>query len=147
VFNIEPNDLVLNIVFAWEGAIAVASDSETGMVASHRFPTFLHSEQVDLDYLLMVLQSAQARSLMAINSPGAAGRNRTIRLGQFLDEEVPLPSLFEQRQMVDAFRTDEKRLDALLANVRIASERLKEFRTALISAAVTGKIDVRDAAA
>ena len=35
------------------------------------------------------------------------------------------------------------RIDALIAKVRQAIDHLKEFRTALISAAVTGKIDVR----
>jgi hypothetical protein len=35
------------------------------------------------------------------------------------------------------------KIDALIAKVRDAIDRLKEFRTALISAAVTGKIDVR----
>jgi hypothetical protein len=34
----------------------------------------------------------------------------------------------------------------LIAKVRDGSEKLKEFRTALISAAVIGKIDVREAA-
>jgi hypothetical protein len=38
------------------------------------------------------------------------------------------------------------RIDALVAKVREAIERLKELRTALISAAVTGKIDVREEA-
>ena len=36
------------------------------------------------------------------------------------------------------------RIDALIAKVRDAIDRLKELRTALISAAVTGKIDVRE---
>ena len=35
------------------------------------------------------------------------------------------------------------KLDALMAKVRTAIERLQEYRTALISAAVTGQIDVR----
>ena len=38
------------------------------------------------------------------------------------------------------------RIDALIAKVREAGDRLKELRTALISAAVTGKIDVREEA-
>ncbi len=38
-------------------------------------------------------------------------------------------------------------IDSLVAKVRDAIERLKEIRTALISAAVTGKIDVREEAA
>ena len=40
VFYVAPGDFVLNIVFAWEGAVAVVSEFEAGMVASHRFPTF-----------------------------------------------------------------------------------------------------------
>ena len=142
VFAIEPGDLVLNIVFAWEGAVAVASEREIGMVGSHRFPTFRPSNKVDLDYLLMVLQSEQGRRLMEVNSPGAAGRNKTIRLDQFLDEEIPVPPLVEQREIVQRFRTSEQSLGALVLRLREAIDRLKELRIALISAAVTGKIDV-----
>ena len=80
---------------------------------------------------------------MEINSPGAAGRNRTIRLGQFLDEEMPLPPLDEQRRIIKALRDEEARLEALLVKIGSAVAYLREFRTALISAAVTGKIDVR----
>jgi hypothetical protein len=36
-------------------------------------------------------------------------------------------------------------IDGLVGKVRNGVDRLKEFRTALISAAVTGKIDVREA--
>jgi type I restriction enzyme S subunit len=144
VFYVEPDDLVLNIVFAWEGAVAVVSERETGMIASHRFPTFRHSEEVDLDYLLMVLQSEQGRAIMGINSPGAAGRNRTIRIDQFLDEEVPLPPLAEQKEIISMFRAEERRLEGLLAKIRNAISLLAEARTTLISAAVTGKIDVRE---
>jgi type I restriction enzyme S subunit len=143
VFGIEPGDFVLNIVFAWEGAVGVATEAELGMVGSHRFPTFRCSEEVDLDYLLMILQTEQGRALMEVNSPGAAGRNKTIRLDQFLDEAVPLPPIEKQRQIIRHFRRAEERLKALVDRLRDAIERLKELRTALISAAVTGKIDVR----
>ena len=144
VFLPEPGDFVLNIVFAWEGAVAVVSENERGMIASHRFPTFRPSTDVDPDYFLMVLQSDQGRSLMEVNSPGAAGRNRTLRVGQFGDEELPLPPLDAQRAMVAAFRTEERRIAGLEGKVREAIDYLKELRTALISAAVTGKFDVRE---
>lgn len=143
VFRVEPGDFVLNIVFAWEGAVAVATEAERGMVGSHRFPTFRVSDEVDIDYLLMVLQTPKGRWLMEVNSPGAAGRNKTIRLSQFLDESIPLPPLPVQRHLVQKFRDDEKRFNALVDSLRDAIGRLKEFRNALISAAVTGKIDVR----
>ena len=146
VFRIEPGDFVLNIVFAWEGAVAVVSRHEKGMIASHRFPTFRPLDYVDLDYLLMVLQSDQGRRLMEVNSPGAAGRNKTLRIGQFLEEELPLPNLEVQRATVASFRKKEGRLSTLAAKIRQAIYHLKESRSALISAAVTGKIDVREEA-
>ena len=46
----------------------------------------------------MFFQSEHGRELMGLNSPGAAGRNRTIRIDSFLDEEVPLPPLEEQQE-------------------------------------------------
>ena len=145
VFWPKPGDFVLNIVFAWEGAVGVVSEREAGMIASHRFPMFRPSGHVDLDYLLMVLQSDQGRRLMEVNSPGAAGRNKTLRIGQFLEEEVPLPSIETQQEIVAGFREKEGQLAAIATKTRRALDYLKEFRTALISAAVTGKIDVRKA--
>ena len=147
VFKLRSGELVLNIVFAWEGAVAITSESEKDMIASHRFPTFQHTRNlVDLDYLLMFLQSEHGRGLMGLNSPGAAGRNRTIRMDSFLEEEVPLPLLEEQREIVANFRSSERLLQSLSGKVREAMERLKELRTALISAAVTGQIDMREEA-
>ena len=145
VFKLRPGELVLNIVFAWEGAVAIVSESEKDMIASHRFPTFQHPRHlVDLDYLLMFLQSEHGRGIMGLNSPGAAGRNRTIRMDSFLEEEVPLPPLEEQREIVTIFRRDERRIQSLAGKVREAVDLLKELRTALITAAVTGRIDVRE---
>src|SRR5690349_6381945 len=56
VFLVAPGDFVLNIVFSWEGAVAVLCESEKDMIGSHRFPTFRCDEkrlspQFLLDYL------------------------------------------------------------------------------------------------
>ncbi|MBI2605040.1 MAG: restriction endonuclease subunit S [Deltaproteobacteria bacterium] len=56
---------------------------------------------------------------------------------------VPQPSLREQRSVAAFLDLETARIDALVAKVREAIDRLKELRIALISAAVTGKIDVR----
>jgi type I restriction enzyme S subunit len=57
------------------------------------------------------------------------------------------PPIDEQSVIVDFLDREIARIDALVAKVRDAIARLKELRTALISAAVTGKIDVREEAA
>ena len=60
---------------------------------------------------------------------------------------VVLPPKPEQRAIAAFLDRETARIDSLVAKVRDAIERLKELRTALISAAVTGKIDVREEAA
>jgi len=56
---------------------------------------------------------------------------------------VALPMPAEQDEIVERIEREAGRIDSLIAKVRDAIDRLKELRTALISAAVTGKIDVR----
>lgn len=61
----------------------------------------------------------------------------------YLNESVGLPSGSEQRTIADFLDRETTKNDLLIARIRQALDRLNEFRTALISAAVTGKIDVR----
>ena len=65
----------------------------------------------------------------------------------FKETLLPIPPLPEQRAIADFLDLETAKIDALVAKVREAIDRLKELRTALISAAVTGKIDVRKEAA
>lgn len=67
--------------------------------------------------------------------------NKHIYPGSF-----PLPAFGEQIAIVDFIEQATAKLDALIAKVHEGIEKLKEYRTAFISAAVTGKIDVREVA-
>ena len=58
---------------------------------------------------------------------------------------TPVPPVPEQDQIIAFIRKETSAIDALISKVRQAIDHLREFRTALISAAVTGKIDVREA--
>jgi type I restriction enzyme S subunit len=58
---------------------------------------------------------------------------------------VPWPPLPEQMAIAAYLDVETARIDGLVAKVEEAIERLQEYRTALITAAVTGKIDVRSA--
>jgi len=60
---------------------------------------------------------------------------------------IPIPSLPEQRSIAAFLDRETARIDMLVAKVCDHIARLQEYRTALISAAVTGKIDVRGEAA
>ncbi len=68
--------------------------------------------------------------------------------GTFLgNQTLAEPPGAEQRAIAAFLDWETARIDALVAKVCDAIDRLKELRTALISAAVTGKIDVREEAA
>jgi restriction endonuclease S subunit len=56
---------------------------------------------------------------------------------------VPFPPLNEQRVITAYLDSETTRTNALITKVNLSIDRLREYRTALISAAVTGKIDVR----
>ena len=66
---------------------------------------------------------------------------------RYANLEIPVPELGEQEAIVSVLDSETARIDTLVARVQRAVGLLKEFRSSLISAAVTGKIDVRNEAA
>ena len=57
---------------------------------------------------------------------------------------VPLPEKAEQRAIAGYLDCETAKIDKMIEKVEAAIEKLQEYRTALIAAAVTGKIDVRN---
>jgi hypothetical protein len=126
VFRIEPGDLIFNIVFAWEGAVALAGPSETGYIGSHRFPTFrVHSDRADPRFLLYFFQTDAGLFLLGENSPGGAGRNRTLDRRRLLKEKLRVPDLPTQKKLVRV-------LDAKVGAIDRALARTERLRTLLL---------------
>ncbi len=67
-----------------------------------------------------------------------------LTVGSLKNFAVPVPPDVEQSAIVTFLRSETATIDKLVGKVQKAIDHLKEFRTALISAAVTGKIDVRE---
>ncbi len=143
-FWVEEGDLVISGQFAWEGAVALASDAERGCVASHRYPILRGKPNVlDSGFLLAFFQTDWGQLLLDNHSRGAAGRNRPLNARTLLKEKISLPPLRSQLRIVEMLRRE--------AHVRQQAENwsklLTEYRTRLIADVVTGKLDVREAAA
>ncbi len=60
------------------------------------------------------------------------------------DIKLPIPPLPEQQKIAQFLDRETSKIDNLITKTRTSIDHLKEYRTALISAAVTGKIDVRE---
>jgi type I restriction enzyme S subunit len=101
LFLIKSGDFILQITFAWEGAVAVASAAEDGMYGSVRFPTFRVNEgKCDPQYLLNYFRTHEGREQLVRICPGSAGRNRVLSIKRLPEVIVPLPPLSEQRRIV-----------------------------------------------
>ena len=71
--------------------------------------------------------------------------HQTVYMHDVASFSTPVPPITEQDQIVAFVRRETAKIDAMIAKVRDAINHLNEYRTALVSAAVTGKIDVRRA--
>ena len=70
-----------------------------------------------------------------------------LTIGNLYSFDVPMPPPGEQSTIATYLARETAKIDHMVAKVETAIERLQEYRTALITAAVTGKIDVRGAVA
>ena len=95
-------------------------------------------------YFVAAFNSNLMRSQIEQSISGADGLANNLPQATLKRFSVAIPPLSEQDQIVAALDTETAKIDALTAEAERAIELLQERRTALISAAVTGKIDVRD---
>lgn len=105
VFWVEPDCFVVNIVFAWERAVARTTQREKGMIASHRFPMYRSvSKKVAIDYLVQYFLTQKGKEIMEDASPGGAGRNRTLGQARFMKSRIVCPPLDEQIRIAEILK-------------------------------------------
>ncbi|MCC7014463.1 MAG: hypothetical protein IT454_18020 [Planctomycetes bacterium] len=140
VYEVVPGCLVFNIVFAWEGAVAITRECDRGRIASHRFPMLrARAERVDLEYLRLVLLTSRGRHWLRLASPGGAGRNRTLNMSELLDIQLSLPDVSAQR----AVATVSLRLSSLESTCQRAIDSKRRLKQALLQQLLTGKLRAR----
>ena len=127
IFWIEPNCLILNIVFAWEQAVAKTSEKEVGMVASHRFPMYKVLNN-SLDYIVDFFKTEKGKQLLQMASPGGAGRNKTLNQDFFLNSKIYLPSLNEQLKTTELIELIEDRIETQIKIIDTLSSQKKQIR-------------------
>jgi type I restriction enzyme, S subunit len=118
VFHVVPDALVINIVFAWEQALAVTTQNEIGFIASHRFPMFIPKvNQCDVAFIQRLFLMPEGKQLLKIASPGGAGRNRTLSQKEFENLVIAIPSTPEQRRIADCLSSLDARIAAQTAKI------------------------------
>lgn len=136
VFWIEPDCFIVNIVFAWEQAIGKTTQSEVGMIGSHRFPMYRPvNDRVDIDYLISYFLTKRGTDILEAASPGGAGRNKTLGQERFLKSKIVLPPI-EEQQKIAAILTTQDRVIELKEKRLAEKQRQKKY---LMQQLLTGK--------
>ena len=132
-------DVVFNKMRMWQGAVGVAP--EDGLVS----PDYVVAEPVGpltSAYANMLFRTAAFSAVCARHSHGIVWDRLRLYWSGFRDIGVPLPSVQEQVEIVEQIAFETKRIDELSEATDRTIVLLKERRTALIAAAVTGQLEV-----
>ncbi len=122
LFEIRDRDFILQVTFAWEGAVAVARKDDEGFFGSVRVLTFRADEERCIpEYLQYYFRTPAGLEQLGRISPGSAGRNRVLSAKRIPEIMVPLPPLSEQRRIV-------AKIEQLAAKIEEA-RRLKQQST------------------
>ena len=95
------------------------------------------------EYLYFITMTKLFRILGEGQMTGSAGQKR-VPADFIKDFTIGLPPIDEQQEIVDYIRSEKGRIDRLIATKHEQLKALKEFKSSVVSDAVTGKIDVRN---
>jgi len=139
LYRLDHQDIVVNITFAWEGAIAIATERDKGGLVSHRFPTYRFREkEADINFFRNLFLTKRFVWDLGLISPGGAGRNRVMNKKDFLKLKVLSPNVKMQREIGKILTTADNEIKAL-EDYRNALERQKR---GLMQKLLTGEMRI-----
>jgi len=144
--RLKAGDIVVTIVGAGTGNVALVPawleganlTQTTGRVATD-------NRKMSNRFVAYFLQSKVGSASVELAVKGAAQPG--LNLGHLAKFPVVISPLDEQHRIADFIDSEIAKFESLEERIGTAIDHLRELRTALISAAVTGKIDVREEAA
>ncbi len=128
------------------GSVGYVHEVRSGLLLSDKTFRFKTKESVDKKFLCYEMFSQSVRRQIEIAINGAEGLANNITQHSIKGFYLAVPPYSEQMAIVNYLKIAITKIDNLIAKAEQAIELMKERRTALISAAVTGKIDVREKA-
>ena len=145
-YEIRAGDILISRANTKEllGSAALVSDSvRSHLLLCDKLYRLISNKTLINEFFILFLRSFATRPHYEKEATGASGSMQNI--GQDTVKNLPLtvPPIAEQREIVAYLEEKTGRIDRMVALNQQAIDKLKEYRTALITAAVTGKMDVR----
>ncbi len=145
IYEMKAGDIVIGMdrPLISEGIrVAKVKATDLPCLLLQRVASIKANESLDADYLLKFLSSSMFAAHFTPDTTGVSVPHISPdQIGNFV---VPIPPIDEQKQIVMFVDRNSRKLNELIDKAETAIALMQERRTALISTAVTGKIDVRD---
>ena len=139
-------DLAVNTMWAWMGALGVST--HVGIISPGYAVYRPHRpDRIVGAYMEGLLRSRPYISNIICHSTGLRGSRLRLYPDDFFRLPIIQPPTEEQRRIVEAIRAETGDMDTAISRLEREVELLREYRTRLVADVVTGKLDVREAAA
>lgn len=136
-------DIAFNKMRMWQGAVGVAPVD--GLVSPDYTVATAKAELLP-EYAGQLFRTASFSAECGRKSQGITWDRLRLYWDGFRDIFMPVPPLHEQQQIVEHITAETAKIDRLRASTENSIALLKERRAALIAAAVTGQIEIPEAA-
>lgn len=136
-------DLVINTLWAWMGAMGV---SRVHGIVSPAYNVYEPGDRLDPAYVDALCRIRVFAEEATRFSKGVWSSRLRLYPEGFFEIWMPVPPLREQRAIVAHIADETAKLDALRAAAEHTIGLLKERRSAIIAAAVTGQLKIPEAA-
>lgn len=127
------------MVFTRDATVGLCAITTQEMAVSQHIIGWICEDNLNPEYLLNVTK-AMDQELDRLTMGATIS---TVGMEDIKKLKMPLPPLEEQKNIVKYLNNELERFDDSIEKIQEGIERLKEYRTALITNAVTGQIDVR----
>ena len=127
---------------ATTGKVAMVGTTEEFNIWSPLAVFRCNKNKVLPKFLLAVFNSSHFYDALVLN--WSYGTQQNIGMGVLSNIEIPCPPLKEQAEIIQHLDAQNTKFDKLISTQSQLIEKLKEYRSSIISHAVTGKIDVRE---
>lgn len=102
LYRLSVGNFVYSRLFGWEGALAVASADDDGLLFSHEFPMFdVDTSRVHIRYLKHIVTWPTLHERLRDKTTGMGNRRQRVNVAQLTAATIPLPDLAEQRRIAD----------------------------------------------
>ncbi|MDA8120208.1 MAG: restriction endonuclease subunit S [Gammaproteobacteria bacterium] len=136
---VEPNDLVINKMKAWQGSVGI---SEHRGIVSPAYFVAKPTTNFFRRYVHYLLRCSDYLIEYQTRSSGIRVNQWDLDWDDFRDIPIALPPLAQQTRIANFLDEQTARIDALIAEKERLDALLGEYRGSLISAAVTGQVDL-----